>query len=154
MSNSTTVPATEKFTIRAGATFRELLQRSTVDYKTQYINGVLCKMDGTPVPDGDIVPEDYTDCTAILELRDADTNALLATFTTADNTITFTESVPGKLDTIVLYMSPTATGALTAFASAVGQLELRRPYGDIERQYELTFSYSAQTTAAEPPASP
>ncbi len=152
MSNSTTQPGTGHMTILAGATFRELWQRSVVPYETMDVNGVLCKLDGTPVPESDYQPEDYTDCTAIMELRDVDTNALLATFTTADGTITFATSTASQLDTIVYYMGPTATSALTEFTSAVGQVEVRRPWGDIERQYAYTFGYSKQTTAAEPPA--
>jgi len=154
MSNSTTQPATGSMTILAGATFRELWQRATIDYETQEINGVMCKMDGTPVPASDIMPEDYTDCTAVMELRDADTNALLATFTTDDGTIVLFEGSPSKKDTLMLFMSATATGALTPFTSAIGHVEVRRPWGDIERQYEFTFAYSQQKTAVEPPALP
>ena len=154
MSNSTTQPAIGSMTILAGATFRELWQRATIDYETQEINGVMCKMDGTPVPASDILAEDYTDCTAVMELRDADTNALLATFTTDDGTITLVEGSPSKKDTLMLLMSATATGALTPFTSAIGHVEVRRPWGDVERQYEFTFAYSQQKTTVEPPALP
>lgn len=154
MSNSTTQPGIGSMTILAGATFRELWQRATIDYETQEINGVMCKMDGTPVPASDILAEDYTNCTAVMELRDADTNALLATFTTDDGTITLVEGSPSKKDTLMLLMSATATGALTPFTSAIGHVEVRRPWGDIERQYEFTFAYSQQKTAVEPPALP
>jgi len=154
MSNSTERPGTGHMTIFAGATFREPWARATIPYETQEINGVICKMDGTPVPDSDIQPDNYTGCTAVMELRDADSDALLATFTTDDGTITFQASDPtvvGLLDSIQLYMGATATGALTAFTAAVGQVEVRRPWGDIERQYEFTFDYSKQSTAVEPP---
>lgn len=154
MSNSTTQPAIGSMTILAGATFRELWQRATIDYETQEINGVMCKMDGTPVPASDILAEDYTNCTAVMEMRDADTNALLSTFTTTDGSIAFVESAPGKLDTLMLLMQSTATGALSEFTAAVGHVEVRRPWGDIERQYEFTFAYSQQKTAVEPPALP
>lgn len=154
MSNSTTQPAIGSMTILAGATFRELWQRATIDYETQEINGVICKMDGTPVPASDILAEDYTNCTAVMELRDADTNALLATFTTDDGTIALVEGSPSKKDTLMLLMSATATGALTPFTSAIGHVEVRRPWGDIERQYEFTFAYSQQKTTVEPPALP
>lgn len=154
MSNSTTQPAIGSMTILAGATFRELWQRATIDYETQEINGVMCKMDGTPVPASDILAEDYTNCTAVMELRDATTNALLSTFTTTDGSIAFVESAPGKLDTLMLLMQSTATGALPVFVAAVGQVEVRRPWGDIERQYEFNFAYSQQKTTVEPPALP
>ena len=154
MSNSTTQPGIGSMTILAGATFRELWQRATIDYETQEINGVMCKMDGTPVPASDILAEDYTNCTAVMEIRDADTNALLYTLTTTDGSIAFVESAPGKLDTLMLIMQSTATGALPEFTAAVGHVEVRRPWGDIERQYEFTFAYSQQKTAVEPPALP
>ena len=83
MSNSTTQPGTGHMTILAGATFRELWQRSVVPYETMDVNGVLCKLDGTPVPESDYQPEDYTDCTAVAELRDSDSGVLLGTFSTS-----------------------------------------------------------------------
>ena len=49
-------------------------------------------------------------------------------------------------------MSHTATKALTPFTSAHCHVEVRRPWGDVERIYEVAFSYSAESTQADPPA--
>lgn len=129
MSNDTIHPAQVSATIFAGATFRKGWRRSIR-------------------PAGGLeVPDDYSGCTAIAELRDGDSGALLHTFSSATGGIDLT-STPGRL---ALYMSAADTAALPAFTSAVCHVELRRPWGDIERIYEIAFSHSPQKTAAEPP---
>ena len=127
MSQDTFDPARPKaVTILAGATFRKSWGRT--------VGGQ---------------PDDYTDCTAIAELRDADSNALLATFSTAAGA---TGSITFNGSWLILYLSPTATKALTAFTTGTCHVELRRPWGDIERLYEIPFLYSAEKTQADPPA--
>lgn len=125
MSQDTIAPARVAATIYAGATFRKGWARS--------VGGQ---------------PDDYTDCTAIAELRDSTSNALLATFSTAGGA---TGSIVFNGNRLELYLSATATKALTPFESAVCHVELRRPWGDIERLYELSFTFSAESTQADPP---
>lgn len=149
MSQDTTPPARVSATIYAGATFRKGWARVMYPYPTQLVAGVVCKLDGTPAPDSDRQLDDYTDCTAIAELRDATSNDLLATFSSAAGA---TGSIAATGNRLELYLSDTATGALTPFESATCQVELRRPWGDVERLYQIDFSYSAQTTAVQPPA--
>ena len=125
MSNDTYPPAPVSATIYAGATFRKGWART--------VGGA---------------DDDYTDCTAIAELRDADSNALLATFSTAAGA---TGSITFNGNRLELYLSAAATKALTPFDAAVCHVELRRPWGDTERLYELSFTFSAESTQADPP---
>uniref|UniRef100_A0A193SBP1 BppU N-terminal domain-containing protein n=1 Tax=biofilter metagenome TaxID=1070537 RepID=A0A193SBP1_9ZZZZ len=125
MSNDTVVPAKVTATIYAGATFRR---------------GWLRKVDS--------VDDDYTGCTAVVEIRDGTTNDLLTTLSTDNGGINFEG---GRLE---LYIDHTGASALTPFASAIGHVEVRRPWGDVERLYEVSFSYSAQKTEVDPPELP
>lgn len=122
MSTDTIKPAQVAAMIYAGATFRRGWLRKVND-----------------------VEDDYTDCTAVVEIRDASTKALLDTLSTDSGGISFSG---GRLE---LYMSAAATSAIGAFSSAIGHIEVRRPWGDVERLYEVTFSYSPQLTEADPP---
>lgn len=125
MSQDTIAPAQVSATIYAGATFRKGWSRT---------------VGGTP--------DNYTDCTAVAELRDSGSGDLLGTFSTSGGTggISFNG---GRLE---LYMSHTATKALSPFTSARCHVEVRRPWGDVERIYEIAFGYSAESTQADPPA--
>lgn len=126
MSMDTADPGRVSATIYAGASFRRGWSRT--------INGQ---------------PDDYTDCTAVAELRDATSNALLGTFVTLGG---ITGNIAFDGNRTELYMGPAATKALAAFESAICHVEIRRPTGDVERQYEITFAYSAERTLADPPA--
>lgn len=65
-----TTPACLDYTIYQGATFRAPLERVTVPYPVREECGQLVKAcSGEPVPDTDKVPEDYTGCTARMQLR-------------------------------------------------------------------------------------
>lgn len=125
MSNDSVKPAKVTATIYAGATFRR---------------GWTRRIDG--------IDDDYTDCTAVAEIRDADTNTLLTTLSTDTGGISFDG---GRLE---LYMQHADTTAMPEFESAIGHIEVRRPWGDVERLYEVTFSYSKQRTEVDPPALP
>mgnify|MGYP001176927246 CR=1 FL=1 len=125
MSQDTYPPAQVSATFAAGATFRKGWART--------VGGQ---------------PDDYTDCTAVAELRDATSNALLGTFVTLGG---ITGNIAFDGNRIELYMGPAATKALAAFESAIYHVELRRPTGDVERLYEIAFAYSAESTQADPP---
>ena len=49
-------------TIKQGATFREPLTRTTYPYPVRVECGQVVKECGTPAPDTDATPEDYTGC--------------------------------------------------------------------------------------------
>ncbi len=125
MSQDTYPPAKVSATLYAGATFRKGWART--------VGGQ---------------PDDYTDCTAVAELRDATSNALLGTFVTLGG---ITGNIAFDGNRIELYMGPATTNAVTPFDAAICHVELRRPTGDVERLYEITFAYSAGKTLADPP---
>ena len=127
MSNDSIAPARVSATIYAGATFRKGWTRLLGE---------------------DRQPDDYTGCTAIGELRDATTDALLGTFSSSAGATGLILTAGPRLE---LYLSPLASKALSPFTSAICHVELRRPWGDIERLYEVEFFYSAEKTQAEPP---
>lgn len=112
--------------IEAGATFRKGWSRS--------VGGVA---------------DDYTGCTAIAELRDSTSKALLATFSSAAGADGAILATGNRLE---LYLSAAKTKALPPFDSAICHVELLRPWGDTERLYEITFGYSPESTLADPPA--
>lgn len=126
MSMDTTPPARVSATIYAGATFRKGWAR--------LVGGQ---------------PDDYTGCTAIAELRDSGSNALLGTFSSAGGADGAIIATGNRLE---LYLSAAKTKALPPFDSAICHVELLRPWGDTERLYEITFGYSPESTLADPPA--
>lgn len=65
-----TKPANLELQIYQGATFRAPLERVTVPYPVREECGELVKAcSGEPVPDADKTSEDYTGCTARMQLR-------------------------------------------------------------------------------------
>ena len=125
MSMDTAEPARVSAIIYAGASFRRRWGRTIAGQ-----------------------PDDYTGCTAVAELRDASSNALLGTFVTGGG---INGSITFDGNRIELYMGQAKTKALTAFDAAVCHVDLRRPSGDVERLYEIAFGYSAGKTQADPP---
>ena len=125
MSQDTYPPAQVSATLYAGATFRKGWART--------VGGQ---------------PDDYTDCTAVAELRDATSAALLGTFVTLGGV---TGAITFYGNRVELYMGPATTKAVTPFDAAICHVELRRPTGDVERLYEIAFAYSAESTQADPP---
>ena len=136
-----TTPASLTLTIYQGATFREELERLTVPYEVREDCGRLVSAcSGASVPDADKTPEDYTGCTARVQLRrKVDDPEVLAELTTENGGI--------ELDGawLRLLMTPQQTAALVygrtlpGWTSCIGQVEVTRPGGEVERQYELSF---------------
>lgn len=134
-------------TIYAGSVFRKSLQRVTYPYPLM-AGWPPRKLDGSPAPDDDRQVASYIGATALMELRDKTSDALLHTFTSADG------SIICMADRLMLYLTAAQTKALSPFGEATGHVEVRQPWGDIERQYEIGFVFSAESTLAEPPALP
>ena len=66
-------------TIKQGATFREPLTRTTYPYPVRVECGQVVKECGTPAPDTDATPEDYTGCAARAQIRPSiDSAAIIA----------------------------------------------------------------------------
>ena len=143
-----TKPARLTLNIYQGATFREELERLTVPYEVREGCGRLVNVcSGMPVPDSDITPEDYTGCTARVQLRrELDDAEVLIELSTENGGI--------ELDGawLRLLMTPSQTAAFVygdmspGWTSCVGQVEVTRPSGEVERQYELSFVLMPEST--------
>ena len=146
-----TQPAQLQFTIYQGATFSERWQRLLCAYAVVERNGKLVrKDDGRPVPPADLVPDDYTGCTARMQLRrSVDSPYVLDEFDTADGSLTLTSDGWVQID-----KSDAETAAMKygnddkrgAWQSAIGQLEVTRPNGTKERQFVITFVLDPEGT--------
>lgn len=143
----TITPASLTLPIVQGATFDEALQRSFFPYDTEWVCGQLLRKDtGAPVDEADRVVEDYTGCTAELQLRHPDTKALIKTLSTANSGIVL------DADTLRLFISHTDTAALAygetapAWMYCIGQVEVTRLDGTRERQYSITFPLNPEET--------
>ena len=137
-----TTPAKLKFTIYQGATFREHLDRQTIPYEVVADTcGNLTKVcDGTAVPQTDITDENYTGCEARMQLReDVDSATALLDCTTANGRL----ALSGKRLTI--HFTDAETAAM-GFDSCIGHVEVIRPTGDVERQYEIAFALNKEGT--------
>lgn len=125
MSQDTAAPAQLHATIYAGATFKRGWLRTVGES-----------------------PDDYTGCTAIAELRDVASNELLLTFKTGAGQEGRIYFVKNRLE---LFAGETLTKSLPPFERAICHVELRRPDGNVERLYEISFTYSEERTLADPP---
>jgi len=134
-------------TIVQGATLDEAWARSFFPYEVEWCGGELVKKGTTePAPDADKVLEDYTDCTAEAQIRHSLTGALIATLNTTNGGIVLDGA------TLRLFMSYAATSALVygltppAWQTAEAHVEVTRPDGTRERQYEITFNLDPEST--------
>lgn len=136
-----TTPACIELTIYQGATFREAFHRFSVAYPVREACGTVVKTcSGEPVPDADKVPEDYTGCTARVQLRrKVDDPEVLAELTTENGGI----ELDGAWLRLLMTAEQTAAlvygRTLPGWVSCIGQVEVTRPGGEVERQYELGF---------------
>lgn len=143
-----TTPARLQLTIYQGATFREALERLTVPYPVRWDCGQLVgACSGARVPDADITREDYTGCMARVQLRrDIDDTQVLIELTTENGGI----ELDGAWLRLVMTAAQTAAlefgDAPPAWTSCIGQVEVVRPSGDVERQYELGFELRQEAT--------
>ena len=136
-------PVKHSITIIQGTTQREPLVRKYVEYAVKSVGcggGYVDACTGAPVPPGDLRDEDYTGCTARMQLREGiDSSEVLWEMTTDNGRI----ELNGKTLTLVF---DAADSSAFAFDSAIGHVEVTRPNGDVERQYEIKFKVSKEGT--------
>lgn len=93
-----------------------------------------------PVQDTDYTDEDYTGCTARMQLREeVDYPTVLLELTTENGGI----ELAGNELTLVFQPGDTAG---KNFESAIGHVEVIRADGSVERHYEITFLHSLEGT--------
>ena len=129
-------------TIYQGATFRLWRERQRVPYAvTRNREGILTAVaTGLPVPPEDITDEDYSGCQARMQIRTrVDAPDVLLDCTTEDGRIV----LAGRR--IQIELSDADTSGLF-FETAIGHVEIIRPNGDVERQYEIEFRLSPEGT--------
>lgn len=138
-----TTPVKHSITIIQGTTQHEPLVRQYVEYTVKSMGcggGYVDACTGAPVPPGDLRDEDYTGCTARMQLReDVDSSAVLWEMSSDDGRI----KLNGNTLTLVF---DAADSSSFAFDSAIGHVEVTRPNGDVERQYEIKFKVSREGT--------
>ena len=132
----------QSVTILQGTTQRVPFVRRYVDYAIQgdECSGYTKVCDGSPVPPEDFRDEDYTGCTARMQLRsDIDSEDVLWEMSTDAGNI--------ELDgnTLTLVFAPDESSAFD-WENAVGQIEVTRANGDVERQYEIKFKLDREST--------
>lgn len=135
-------PVKHSIAIIQGTTQREPFVRRYVDYavKGSDCGGYVDACTGAAVPPEDFHDEDYTGCTARMQLReDVDSAAVLWEMSTDDGRI----ELAGN--TLTLVFEAADSSAFT-FDEAVGHVEVVRPNGDVERQYEFKFKVSREGT--------
>lgn len=129
--------------IQQGATFSERFERLFYPYETTIgpDGYTVIKADGTPAPDEDRVLEDYSGCTARMQIRATkDAATIIADLSTLSGGIVLAANV------VTITIDAAATAAMTGWDTAVGDLEIVRADGTVERQYEFTFSLSTEVT--------
>lgn len=143
----TVKPAQLALTIYQGATFREPLIRANYPYLVRIELDQPVKLDGSTAPATDATAEDYTGCTARMQVRAAlGSTAVLFSLTTENDGIVLSG------DTLTLQLTPTQTADLAYgrippnWVCAVGHVEVVRPNGDVERQYEIQFVLDPEGT--------
>lgn len=138
-----TTPVKHSITIIQGTSQRVPLVRQYVDYAVKSAGcggGYVDACTGAPVPPGDLRDEDYTGCSARMQLREnVDSSEVLWEMSTANGRI--------ELDgnTLTLVFDPDESKDF-AFDSAIGHVEVTRPNGDVERQYEIKSKTSREVT--------
>ena len=136
-------PVKHSITIIQGTTQHVPLVRQYVEYAVKSVDcsgGYVDACTGAPVPPGDLRDEDYTGCTARMQLReDISSAAVLWEMSTDNGRI----ELDGKTLTLVF---DAADSSSFAFDSAIGHVEVTRPNGDVERQYEIKFKVSREGT--------
>lgn len=135
-------PVAHSITLYQGTTQRVPLERRYLPFE---VKGSDCEgwtnaCTGQPVLETDYTDEDYTGCEARMQLRsDVASSKVLLELTTQNNGI----ELAGN--TLTLVFQP-ADLAGVRFEEAIGHIEVIRPNGDVERQYEITFTLSPEGT--------
>ena len=135
-------PVELSLTLYQGTTQRVPLVRRYLPFaiKGNECDGYVNACTGQPVQDTDYTDEDYTGCSARMQLRpDIGSSKVLLELTSANGGI----ELAGNMLTLVF--RPTNTTGLR-FDEAIGHVEIVRPNGDVERHYELTVTLSPEGT--------
>ena len=134
-------PVKHAVTIIQGTTQYEPLIRRYIDFEVKESRGEFVDAaTGEAVDPSRFVDEDYTGCTARMQLReDIDSSEVLWEMTTDNGRI----ELNGNTLTMVFLPGDSAQ---FAFTNAIGHIEIVRPGGSIERQYEIKFKVSREGT--------
>lgn len=135
-------PVKHKITILQGTTQRIPLSRQYVPYaiKGDACSGYVDACTGAPVPPTDFHDEDYTGCSALLQIRADIGEPVLWEMSTTNGRI----ELDGK--TLTLVFEADDSSAFTFYDGAMGQVEVTRSNGDVERHYALTFTIDREST--------
>lgn len=147
-----TAPAYLCRTIYQGATFREQgFQWGVYPYPVHKVNGEwINTQTGKLAPRSDFIPFDLTGCTARMQLR-ADVLApdVLLEMTTENGRLDLSAGsgwVNFYIDAETTSGLPYGQNPPASWCSAVGQLEIQHPNGDVSRVAEITWSLSPEGT--------
>lgn len=138
-----TTPVRHKITILQGTTQRIPLSRQYVPYaiKGDECSGYVDACTGAPVPPTDFHDEDYTGCEARMQIRAEIGSPVLWEMSTTLGNI----ELDGK--TLTLVFEAADSSAFDFYdTGAMGQVEVTRPNGDVERHYALTFTIDREST--------
>ncbi len=92
---------------------------------------------GQVLPFSSLQQEDYTGCTGIMKLRaGTPTGLVLATLSTANGYLTLSGG------TVTRHLPASVTATLPV-GTVIGQIDITRPNGVVERQYEITCAVTA-----------
>lgn len=129
-------------TIYQGATFRLDLDRVMYPYPvTVNADGQVLRVDGTPAAEEDRSADSYLNCMARMQIRQTiDSSVVIATLTTENDGIVLASN------RVSLYISDEDTADMTGWQTAIGHIEIVRQNGDVERQYEITFTLDPEVT--------
>ena len=137
-----TTPAALSITLYQGTTQRVPLVRRYLPFAVtgNECDGYVNACTGQPVLDTDYTDEDYTGCTARMQLRPEVGSSKVLLELTSDSS-----GIELAGNTLTLVFQPTDTTGLR-FDEAIGHVEIVRPNGDVERHYELAVSLSPEGT--------
>ena len=138
-------PVKHSITIIQGTTQHVPLVRQYVEYAVKSTGcggGYVDACTGTPVPPGDLRDEDYTGCTARMQLReDVDSSAVLWEMTTDNGRI----ALGGTAGTVDLLVDASTTAAI-AWTGGVFDLEIVHPSGEVTRLAQGSCCVSPEVT--------
>ncbi len=130
--------------IQQGATFQLVLDRLFYPYETHVASDgyTILKADGTVAPDAERILENYSGCTARMQIRaTVDSPTTIANLTTDPS-----GGIVLAANRFTATISAAATAAMSGWETAVGDIEIIRADGTVERQYELDFVFSKEVT--------
>lgn len=129
--------------IYEGATYDPQWERSFFPYPVTW-DGGWRKADGSLAPEADRTLEDYTGCTARMQMRASVGAAeVIIELTTANGGIVLSGA---RLQLRILPAATAAIASVVPWSEAIGHVEVERPDGRVDRQYEIHFIRSPEGT--------